>query len=118
MPLYVYECPACKKRESVFKKLAELDRPEQHSCGSAMQRVIVAPLVLGDYEPYNCPVTGREIRGRREHQENLKRHGCRVLEPGEREQFVREKQKREEAADREIEQLVEQTAQQMGGLSL
>lgn len=41
------------------------------------------PFVSGDYQPYDCPITGRTIDGRKEHRENLARHGCRLLEKGE-----------------------------------
>lgn len=41
------------------------------------------PILLGDYEAYDCPVTGKMIEGRYAHNENLKRQGCRLLEPGE-----------------------------------
>jgi len=39
--------------------------------------------VASDYEGYQCPVTDKWIEGRYAHKENLKRTGCRLLEPGE-----------------------------------
>ena len=50
------------------------------------------PQIAGDYETYECPVTGKPIEGRAAHRENLKRHGCRLLEKGE----TREAPKRRE----------------------
>ena len=41
--------------------------------------------VASDYAQYQCPVTGTMIEGRAAHRENLKRTGCRLLEPGEKE---------------------------------
>lgn len=41
------------------------------------------PVLLGDYEAYECPVTGKPVEGRYAHSENLKRQNCRLLEPGE-----------------------------------
>lgn len=41
------------------------------------------PMLARDYAAYDCPITGRMIDGKREHRENLERHGCRILEPGE-----------------------------------
>lgn len=41
--------------------------------------------IVGEYEPYECPVTGKWVDGRYAHRENLKRTGCRLLEPGEKE---------------------------------
>lgn len=34
-----------------------------------------------DYD-YDCPITGAPIRSKHAHEENLKRHGCHILEPG------------------------------------
>lgn len=36
-----------------------------------------------DIAGYDCPVSGKWIGSRREHRENLKRKGCRILEHGE-----------------------------------
>ena len=84
MPLYVYKCPKCGGGVEIIKRLADLDRVEccEH-CSTSMERKLTAPAVIGDYAPYTCPITGKLIEGRRAHEENLKRHGCRVLEPGE-----------------------------------
>lgn len=72
--------------------------------GDGMNPVRLPRYYVGDYEGYNCPVTGKYIEGRAAHEENLKRQGCRVLEPGETEQFIKEKPKR-------IEQEAEKTAE-------
>lgn len=42
-----------------------------------------SPMIFGDYQAYECPVTGTMIEGRRAHSENLKNTGCRILESGE-----------------------------------
>ena len=84
MPTYVFKCPACGTGFERILRLAEYDSPQQcPECAAVAERQICAPAVRGDYPPYECPVTGRIIEGRRAHEENLKRHGCRVLEPGE-----------------------------------
>jgi putative FmdB family regulatory protein len=115
MPTYDYGCPSCGHKDVIFKKLAQLDeRQECPRCAGEMQRLVSLPMVRGDYEAYSCPITGRRIEGKRAHKENLRRHGCRVLEPGETEQFRRDKAKRQEQADREVEKLVEKTAHEMG----
>lgn len=84
MPVYVYSCPVCARKREIVKPISLLDRPEhcQH-CNFAMNRQICAPAVRGDYPPYECPVTGKIIEGRAAHEENLRRTGCRLLEPGE-----------------------------------
>ena len=42
-----------------------------------------APMVVSDYQTYDCPITGNPIEGRAAHKENLKRNNCRLLEKGE-----------------------------------
>lgn len=44
---------------------------------------LAMPYISGDYKPYECPVTGKVIDGRREHEENLRLHNCRIHEKGE-----------------------------------
>lgn len=88
MPLYTYRC-ACGHTERAMVRIAERD--DTRYCTHAplptpMERVFEAPMVGPDYAAYDCPVTGRMIEGRRAHRENLKRHGARVAEPGERQE--------------------------------
>lgn len=52
------------------------------------------PMVVRDYQAYECPVTGQMIEGRHAHKENLKRTDCRLLEPGEFEDTKKNGQKR------------------------
>lgn len=104
MPVYDYKCPLCLKRREVFRKLAELDDPVACFCGQPMLRQISAPYVRGDYPPYECPVTGKMIEGRRAHEENLKRTGCRIYEPGEKHDFERRQRAEDAAFDAKIEE--------------
>jgi putative FmdB family regulatory protein len=88
MPLYEYKC-SCGKRFDRLLKLAEYDTPQTCECGQVAEKQLSAPAVFGDFAAYSCPVTGRRIEGRKEHEANLRRHGCRVLEPGETQQASR-----------------------------
>lgn len=98
MPTYVYKCPVCTAKRDIIKKVAELDRTENcFKCGFAMNRQVVAPMVRPDYAGYNCPITGDWIEGRAAHEANLRKHGCRVMEDGEREQASAAAKKQEEA---------------------
>jgi len=111
MPTYTYKCSQCGTKCDVVKKLAELERLEP--CGSCetlepMQRQVCAPRVAVDYAGYNCPITGDWIEGRRAHQENLKKHGCRVYEPGETEDFRRRKADSEADFDRRVGETVDE----------
>lgn len=109
MPMYLYSCPTCARKREIVKPLADLDRAENcTNCGFAMNRLICAPMVRGDYAGYNCPVTGQWIEGRRAHEENLKRHGCRVLEPGETDEFKRRRAAEDTAFENSISETVEQ----------
>jgi hypothetical protein len=46
-------------------------------------RPISAPTLARDYGAYESPMGTGMIEGRAAHREDLKRNGCRVLEPGE-----------------------------------
>ena len=107
MPVYSYECPECLTRFDVFLRLKEYNKPQECSCGTTANRRIMAPAVRGDYAGYSCPVTGAWIEGRRAHEENLKKHGCRVLESGETQGVV----KYHEREDMELEKAVDETAE-------
>jgi putative FmdB family regulatory protein len=97
MPLHDYECRSCHHTEERFVWLKELYQTQFCPfCLCAMKRLMPAPRIQMDYPGYSCPVTGKWIEGRRAHKENLKRHDCRVLEPGERE--VNERRRKEEEA--------------------
>lgn len=107
MPIYLYKCPACTTRLEVWKKIAQLDEPTNcNKCTFVMERQLTAPAIAGDFQAYNCPITGDRIEGRRAHEKNLEKHGCRVLEPGESEQF----KKRQERENAQLEDNMAETA--------
>lgn len=109
MPIYSYKCPTCSRKRDVFKRLADLDRVENClNCGFAMNRQLSAPMVKGDYPGYACPITGKWIEGRRAHEENLKKHGCRVLESGETESAKRTWAAEDTALENAVESTVEE----------
>lgn len=109
MPLYSYQCPACARRRDILKPLAHLNREEPcEACQTPMERRLSAPAVVTDYAGYSCPITGKWVEGRRAHEENLKRHGCRVLETGETNEVRRNHQAEETALDRSVDETVDQ----------
>jgi len=86
MPVHDYRCPLCFEQEERFVKMKDLSEPQYcEKCQEPMIRLVCAPAVHGDYKEYTCPVTGKPVVGKKQHLENLKRTGCRVLEPGETE---------------------------------
>lgn len=105
MPTYLYKCPDCRTPATIFKKLAQLNRIEL--CGHCeslkpMERQVTAPAVAGDFAAYDCPITGDRIEGRKAHEANLKKHGCRVLEPGETEALKRRRASDEAQFDADV----------------
>lgn len=107
MPLYDIRCD---KTGEVFERhipLAFFSDPIKCACGSRASRCISSPLFSVDRTGYDCPITGKYIGSKRQHEENLKTHGCRVLEGGEKELS----EKRREAADLALDKAVEDTVE-------
>lgn len=73
MPIYRVAC-GCGYQEDVFRSLAEYQNLPSH-CGEMMKRVICAPMVIADIQPYRSMATGEYVGGRRQHRDHLKRHG-------------------------------------------
>lgn len=108
MPMYDFHCKACRKTVPLFRKIINRDQPAIcGSCGGDLERRIAAPRIVADYAGYSCPITGAWVEGRKSHRENLAKHGCRVLEPGEREAAERYRAKRDADLERSIGDTVE-----------
>ena len=108
MPVYAYKCPSCGATFDRYLRLADYAAPQTCTCGAPAVKQLSAPAIRGDYAGYSCPITGQWVEGRRAHEENLARHGCRVLEAGETEAVRRNHAKSEAEFDRKIEQTAEQ----------
>lgn len=106
MPLYEYQCKDCGKRSEAYRPMAESSLPIFCGCGKAATRVLSPTPIRTDLPGYQCPVSGNWIEGRKAHEENLKRNGCHVLEGGEKEAAIRER----ELSDRRFEDAVAETA--------
>jgi hypothetical protein len=76
-------------------------------------RVITATRISRDLPGYSCPVTGSWVEGRRAHEENLARTGCRVLEDGEKGENEKRRAKADAALDRAVEATVEREVEQL-----
>ena len=111
MPLYDYRCPSGHVFEG-YASMRDSDRDAAcPRCGAVAGKVFLsAPRVVGDYAPYECPVTGKLISGKRAHLENLAKYGCHVLEPGEVEHEERRRVLADEAVDAQVDEAVERTA--------
>lgn len=104
MPIYSFHCDACGARSGVFRKISQRDEKAEScpACSGPMRRILDAPRVAPDLEGYDCPITGKRIEGRRAHEENLARHGCRVFEPGEREAHARRRAAEDSALEERL----------------
>lgn len=107
-PIYEYSCPQCRSLFERFLPLKNYEQPvECEKCGhSPASRVLSPPLISSDYPGYSCPITGEWVEGKKAHRENLAKHGCRVLEPGEREQVEKRRKNEDAALDAAIEETV------------
>ena len=82
----------------------EWDRSGYSTAEHVRKKRVDGPYVQGDYAPYECPITGDIIDGKKAHAENLEKHGCRVHEKGEFEDVKRHGRQRYEAElDRAID---------------
>lgn len=115
MPLYTYQCHDCSRRIDAFRKVADRDEcPVCPRCSGATFKAVTAAAVVADYPGYNCPITGAWIEGRKAHEVNLAKHGCRVLEAGETSKVDAEKRRADEESYRETEATVGAQIASMG----
>lgn len=107
MPEYVYRCADSGVKFTRFLRMAQYKEPQNCICGAHGNRVILSPIISVKETDYTCPITDKHISSRHEHQENLKRHGCRLLEGGEKEQAGKYREQLDQQLDRKIEETVE-----------
>jgi putative FmdB family regulatory protein len=73
MPVYDIRCETCGKEGEIYRSLAEFDDlPE--CCGQKVRRVINAPRIIQDIQPYRSMATGEMITTRDQHRNHLKQH--------------------------------------------
>lgn len=103
MPLYDYRCPECGHRAQAFRRVDDRHQapPHEHS----MVLAVTAPTVRGDISGYHSPITGQWIGSSRAAREDMKRHGCREWDPGEKQDAIR----RREQNDRDLDASIERT---------
>ena len=90
------------------------DRTGYDNSREKSRQRVAGPYVQGDYKPYECPITGNIIDGKREHAQNLEKHGCRVHEKGEFEDVKKYGRQRYEAElDRAIDTAAEAAAREI-----
>jgi putative FmdB family regulatory protein len=109
MPVYEYHCAACKVDFDSYKRLADYKEPQLHSCGNLGQKIISKPMIAVDYPAYQSPATGKWIDGKKAHLEDLKASGCRLFEPGERE----DAKKRVVEEDRKLDTFIDNSVEKV-----
>lgn len=74
MPIYGIKCGICGKEDDIFRSLSNYDDlPE--CCGVRVNRVLSAPMVIADIQPYQSMATGEWIKSRSQHRDHLKSNG-------------------------------------------
>lgn len=82
MPIYSYRCPYCGTQRDEYRKVDDRDNApfcmcEQNMHGILpMSRVVTAPYIAPDIQPYQSMIDGSWITSRSKHAEHLKQHGC------------------------------------------
>jgi len=115
MPMYEYHCPECKVQFDSFKKMDDYLEPQLHTCGTLAQKLISKPMIAVDYPAYESPASGKWITGRKEAEEDLKRTGCRLLEPGEQADMQKRVKAIDEKFDKQIDHSVETVFAELKG---
>lgn len=75
MPIYHIGCQHCGTEDDVYRTVDRYDDLPV-CCGEKMQRLVTAPYVIADIQPYQSMIDGRMITSRSAHREHLKAHGC------------------------------------------
>lgn len=75
MPLYEVRCTVCGERQEIFRSLADFNNLP-NCCGQRTERVLCAPQVMPDIQPYQSMIDGQMITSRSKHRAHLKQHGC------------------------------------------
>lgn len=84
-------------------------------CGAESSVQIMPVAIAPMFTPYRCPVTDVPITTKRAHDENLKKHGCRVLETGETEQAKRVRMEADLQLDKSVEATTEAFVENLSG---
>lgn len=116
MPAYEYKCLSCGLESEKILRIRDYKTEFPCPCGGTTYRSFrTPPAVKGDYEAYDCPISGERIEGKVAHEANLRKHGCRVLEPGETERATRNSAAADARLDVEVEATAEAFVSKLSG---
>ena len=99
MPIYAVHSNQCGKKEDIYRPVAKYNELPD-CCGQRMERIICAPQVMKDIDPYISMIDGSVISSRSKHKDHLKAHGCievgnESMEP-KKESWLEQKKQKEE----------------------
>lgn len=108
MPLYATKCPVCQEEDLIWRRIAERDNLPTCGCGAVVTRVLVAPMIIPEIQPFISP-NGEYITSRTEWREDLKKNNAIPLEPGLKEEIAKNLIAEKERAFAPIAQAVDNT---------
>ncbi len=74
MPGYEHVCPVCKVPKLFMRSVADCQKIEICDCGENMVRLFGFSRTL-EFQAYNDPMDGKEIRTHGQEKKQLKKHG-------------------------------------------
>lgn len=115
MPLYQTLCKHCKAQSQIWRKVDDRDKtPSCDTCGSAsVSRIISAPYIAPDIQPYVSPGSGRVINSRRQQDYDLRATNSIINEPGLKNDIARRKTEVAEATFAPISSAVDNTVRNL-----
>lgn len=115
MPLYEVKCFECSHKENIYRTVEKRDHhlPYCPTHGATMARIISAPFLAPDFEPYVSPGSGAVINSRRQMDYDLKTTGHIIKEPGLDKDIARNKQEQAEKSFAPIASGIDQTVRNL-----
>ncbi len=114
MPMYDCLCSAGHRFERMIK-LADFADIIVCDCQMPAKRLISKPRISVEDVGYDCPISGKWIGSKRDHEENLRANDCHVYETGEREESMRRRSAADDSFERSVDETVERVIDQMPG---
>jgi putative FmdB family regulatory protein len=106
MAIYPYKCEFCGKTEEVHQRISDYSKAPivPPCCDGLMVRVITAPMVVPDYQPFQSHIDGTIINSRSAQREYMARNGLVVYDDALASNVVTKKQEIAKQAVADIKQ--------------